>query len=63
VPVGVTVGAVVTTGLAAGVVAAAAGDKVAMGVGEATVGVGTGIAAGAGGRGRGLQHRLAHKCH
>ena len=48
VPVGVTVGAVVTTGLAAGVVAAAAGDKVAMGVGEATVGVGTGMAAGAG---------------
>lgn len=48
VPVGVTVGDEVTTGLAAGVVAAAAGDKVAMGVGEATVGIGTGMAAGAG---------------
>lgn len=61
VPVGVTGGAIVTTGLAAGVLAAAAGDNVALGVAEATVGVGTGTAAGAGavagvgvGRGAGL---------
>ncbi len=53
-PVGVTAGAIVTTGLAAGVVAAAAGDKVAWGVGEATVGVGTGMAAAGAGAAAGV---------